>query len=491
MAISFNQIPATIRTPGVYVEFDNSKANKGLVLDATRALMFGQKLAAGTAAAGVPVRVTTADRAVGLFGRGSMLAAMAAAYRTANADTDLWVVPLDDNAAGVAATGAVTFGGPATAAGTLNLYLGGTRVQVAVANAATAATIATNVAAAVNAMADLTVTAAVDGTDTTKVNLTARHKGEAWNGFDIRVNYYQGEALPAGVTATVTAFAGGTGSPSLTGALAALGDVQYHHVVLPYVDGATLAAVVAEFTDRWSALRQIEGQVWAAASGTHAALTTLGNGQNSEVLSVLGLYKVPTPAFVAAAVYGAAVAFNLDIDPARPLQTLWLRGVLAPAEADRFTRAERNLLLYDGISTFTVTPDGRCLIERAVTAYQVNAFGLPDPSYLDVETPATLAVLRRTLRARLSQKYPRHKLADDGTNFAPGQAIVTPSIIRAELLALARQWEAMGWVENLTEFKAQMLVERDPNDPTRINAVIPPDLINQLRVFAGKIEFRV
>jgi phage tail sheath gpL-like len=173
------------------------------------------------------------------------------------------------------------------------------------------------------------------------------------------------------------------------------------------------------------------------------------------------------------------------------LQTLVLKGMLAPAEGLRFTRTERNLLLYDGISTFTVGPDGTCAIERAITTYQVNTAGLPDPSYLDVETLATLAVLRRTLRARIAQKYPRHKLANDGTNFGSGQAIVTPSIIRAEVIALARQWEQRGWVENLDQFKADLIVERNADDPNRVDAVIPPDIINQLRVLAAQIQFRL
>jgi phage tail sheath gpL-like len=489
--ISFNQISAFLRTPGFYVEFDNSMANKGLVLDMTRGLLLAQKLPTGTAPALTPIRTLSADQGSRDGGRGSMGDAMVRAFKAANDQGDLWVMYLDDNVAGTAAAGSVTVTGPATAAGTLNLYIGGVRVQVAVASGATANTVAADLAAAIAAHADLVVTAAVAGGTPTKVDITARHKGEAFNGLDIRTNYHQGEAAPAGLTLACVSLAAGTGNPDLTAALAALGDVQYHHLVLPYTDAANLAAVVGEFADRWSATRQIEGQVWTAHSGNHAALTTLGNGQNSEVGSVMGSTGSPTPAYLVAAIYGAVASFHLDIDPARPVQTLWLKGMLAPSEADRFTRSERNLLLFDGISTFTVTPDGRCLIERGVTTYQVNGYGLPDPSYLDVETPATLAVLRRTLRARLSQKFPRHKLADDGTNFGAGQAIVTPSIIRAELIALARQWEEMGWVERLDDFKAQLIVERNANDPTRVDAVLPPDLVNQLRVFAGLVQFRV
>ena len=67
-----------------------------------------------------------------------------------------------------------------------------------VAAAATAATIATNVAAAITATKNLPVTAAVDGTDTAKVNITAKWKGLTGNSIDLRYNYNAGEQLPPG-----------------------------------------------------------------------------------------------------------------------------------------------------------------------------------------------------------------------------------------------------------------------------------------------------
>lgn len=491
MTISFSQISLSSRLPGFEVEFDNSHAVKGLVLDATRVVMFAQKLATGTAPANTATRVLSADHGTTLGGRGSMLAAMARAFRAAAPGMDLWVVALDDNPAGVKATASVTITGPATTASTRALWIGGTRVQWAVALGATAAQVATNLAAAINANLDLAFTAAVDGGTPSKVTLTARHKGEAFNGVDVRLGYYQGDTPDDGLTIAVTGFTGGAGNPDLVAGMTALGDVQYHHAVMPYTDGANLAAVVSEFTDRWSAGQQIEGQVWCAHAGDHAALTTLGNSLNGFCLSIMPCYGSPTPAYVWAAVYGAVAASAIDIDPARPLQTLHLKGVLAPAEKDRFDKLERNLLLWDGIATFVVDQAGRCLIERAVTTYQVNDWGLPDPSYLDVETPATLSVLRRTWRARQAQKFPRHKLADDGTNFGAGQAIVTPSILKAENIALARDWEERGWVENVDAYKAALVVERNKDDQCRADHLLQPDLVNQYRKGAALIQFIV
>ncbi|HGF6338585.1 TPA: phage major capsid protein [Escherichia coli] len=79
----------------------------------------------------------------------------------------------------------------------------------------------------------------------------------------------------------------------------------------------------------------------------------------------------------------------------------------------------------------------------------------------------------------------------EGTRFGPGQAIVTPAVIKGELLATYRQLERAGIVENYELFKQYLVVERDASDPNRLNTLFPPDYVNQLRVFAVVNQFRL
>jgi phage tail sheath gpL-like len=483
--LSFNQIPINIRTPGQYIEFDNSRAVQGLPAIAHKILVIGQRFAAGAVAAGVPTRITAAAQAEEAWGRGSMISATFNALKAANSYTESWGIALDDLVAGTAATGTATLTGPATEAGTLSLYIAGKRVPVGVASAASADTIAAAIAAAVTADTTLPVTAAAVGA---VVTFTARHKGECGNSIDIRLNYYTGERLPKGVGCAIVAMSNGAGNPDIAAAITAMGAIHYHTIIMPYTDAANLAALEAELSTRFGPLVQQEGQAFAAVAGSHAAGSTLGNSRNSPHLTIMGGQGSPTAPWVIAAVVGAVDAY--EPDPARPRQTLPLTGVLAPAESARYTLAERNIHLYDGISTFIIDQGGNCLIERLITTYQTNAFGVEDISYLDVETMRTIAYLRYSVRARIALKYPRHKLANDGTAFAPGQAIVTPNIIRAELIALFQDWMAAGLTENIEQFKTDLIVERDA-DPNRVNAVIPPDCVNQFRVFAAQIQFRL
>ena len=486
MSIAFNQIPINIRTPGHYIEFDNSKAVSGLPVAEHKVLVIGQRLSTGGVTEGAPVRITSASQAEQAFGRGSMLSAMFNALKDANSWSETWAVALDDAAAGVAATGTIVFTGPATASGTLCLYIGGQRIRVAVASGNASTAIATAVSAAVNAATDLPVTATV--ADST-VTLTCRWKGETGNTLDIRFNYYFGEAFPSGVGAAITAMTGGSGNPEVSTAITAIGDEQYNTLIMPYTDASNLADLEEELSRRWGAMVQKEGHAFAAASGTHSEISTLGNARNSPHLTIMGCGGCPTPPHVAAAVLGAVDA--AESDPARPRQTLVLTGVLAPAEEDRYTQSERNLHLYDGISTFMVDQGGNVLIERLITTYQTNAYGVEDISYLDVTTMRTLAYLRYSVRVRIAQKYPRHKLADDGTRYGAGQAIVTPKTIRAELICLFGDWEEAGLAEGMEQFKADLIVERNTSDPNRLDAIIPPDVVNQFRVFAAAVQFRL
>ena len=63
--------------------------------------------------------------------------------------------------------------------------------------------------------------------------------------------------------------------------------------------------------------------------------------------------------------------------------------------------------------------------------------------------------------------------------------------LKAELVAAYSELMSVGIVENIEAFKAFLIVERDPNDPNRINVLLPPDLVNQLRIFAMLVEFRL
>jgi phage tail sheath gpL-like len=488
MAISFDNIPATIRVPGVYSEIDNSQAVSGPQLIPYRRLLIGQKLSAGTATANQLVRVTSIPEGKTLAGAGSQLAGMIEAALTQDAFTELWILPVADNGAGVQATGSIAITGSATASGTLNLLIAGREVEVAVTSGDSATAIGDAIEAAITADTDLPVTA-VNTTGT--VAITARHKGECGNEITLMVNFYDGEETPAGVGVAITDMASGATNPDLSTAIAAIGDEWFHIWAIGWTDTATLTDIETELADRFGPLRELEGHAFAAANDTLSNLGTLGNARNSPHLTIVESADNPMPAYEKAAETASIAAYYAQIDPARPIQNLPYRWCIAPKMANRFTMAERNILLYDGIATTKVDAGGTMQVERLITTYKENSAGASDTSYLDVETLLTLMFIRHDWRDYVKRKYPRHKLASDGTRYGPGQAIVTPSLMKAEYVSKAREWEEIGLVENIDAMKENLVSERNASDPNRLDMLLPPDLVNALRVVANKIAFRL
>lgn len=487
MTIAFNTIPINIRTPGNFIEYDNTRAVQGLSPVPNVVVMLGQRLAAGTVAAETPVLIASKTVGETFFGHGSMLAQMIEKFKAANAHTELWAIALDDVGAGVVATGTFPFVGTATEDGNVYLYIGGERITAAVSTGDTAAVVAAAIDAAITdhlLTSNMPVSPSVlVGT----VTVTALHKGLLGNDINLALNLNPGEALPAGITCTPVAMASGATDPDVADAIAVFSDVWYTTIVSPYNDDTNQDKIEAELLTRWGPMVMQDGLSFIAARGTSGALTTLGNARNSQFTNFMGAGLSPTPSWLWAAV--VAAIDTAEPDPARPRQTLALPGLVAPAAADQFDQPERNILLTDGISTFTIAQDGTVNIERLITTYQTNPTGIPDVSYLDVTTMRTLAALRYTVNVRMALKFPRHKLANDGTNFGPGQKIVTPLLIRTELLSLFLQWEADGLVEGFEQYKSELKVERSSSDANRANALMPPDLMNQFRVFAGQIQF--
>ncbi len=480
MAISFNQVPTRIRVPIVTTEFDNSAAIDAVSLG-YRGLLIGQ----AEKNTGSLKRLFSAAQAEELFGN-SQLAAMASAWYGANKLTELWAIGLPKAGGSVKAEGSIALTGTATEAGQLAFYIAGRRVTIAVASGATNSAVATALAAAINKDKSIPATAtASSGT----VTLTARWDGTSGNSIDLRQNYYSTDADVAGLTVALTAFSGGTGSLAYSDAVALFADVQYNVVVCESSVKSEITSVLTELQNRFGPTEQIDGIVYAAAKGTQGELTTLGESYNNQFITLLGAGKSPTPTWQWAAVYGAVAAQNLENDPARPLQSLRLPGVLPPTPGDQFSFTERNGLLYSGVATHRISPSEEVFLENTITTYRQNDQGADDSSYLNVEPISTLSAIRRDWNGYIQRKYPRHKLGDDSKRYGAGQAIMTPGLYKSELIARARHWEEIGWVENVDAFSANITVERNATNRDRLDAVFSPDLINQFRVAGNKIQF--
>lgn len=495
MTVPFQNIPSDIRTPLFYGEVNNSQANTALPVQ--RTLILGQRTGLGTGINDAVVLIASTQDGVTQAGANSQLAQMLDDYRLADPSGEVYLGLIHDDVSAVAATGSITFTAVATAAGTYTVYLAGKKYQIAVTTTMLVTDLAAALVAAINKDKRATVTATtVSGG---LVTLTADNKGPVGNDCPIGEYWYGsagGEVAPAGLATTVVAFASGATAPSLTAVLANCGDLSFDFIVCPYVDTTslnTLKQFLSDTTGRWSWQYQAYGHVFAATAGSLSNLVNnYGNAtRNNQHESVMGWNLAGSPAWRLAAAYGGACAASLRVNPALPLQTVQVPGMIPPKKADRFQLVDRNTLLHNGIATFTVDDDGTMRLENVVTTYQQNAFGQADNSYLEVETMFTIMATLRFLRSAITSKYARTNLASNGTPLPPAGGVVTPATIKAELIAGYRSLCLRGLCQNPEAFKAGLVVEIDAVNPNRVNVLYTPVLIAAVRIFALLFQFRL
>jgi phage tail sheath gpL-like len=499
--ISFNNIPNTTRTPNVYAEIDNSRALQGLVANPHKVLILGQKMDTGTAARDTVLAINKSGLADGYFGVGSVLARMCNQFKSANPNTEVYALPLSTAAGGVPASATINFsaaldGAMASGTGYYYLLVNGVKCTVEITSGMSGLAIAH---AAIDVMSALTQQTGCNVSHTLgTLAISCCESGSHGNYIPIMHNYYTGESFPKTFSravnpsvVTIVSMADGTGDPSLAGAWAIIDGVQYHHIVNPYDLVANVASLESELADRFKPLVDAQGIGYMCYRNTTANLTTLGNARNSPHVCAMGIYNAPQHPAEWAAVIAAVCSQYLNNDPARPIQFLPLKNILPPLESDRFSRSERDVLLYDGISTSITDSGGVVQIERMITTYQKNALGIADPSYLNIETLATLMEIRYQYRARMASRFiiPRFKLADDSFPVQPGSYVVTPKTVKQEIVALFSQLQDRGLIENLKDFVTNLVIERDSSDRDRVNVLLAPDLVNQFRLLAGLIQF--
>lgn len=493
--ITFQKIPSNLLIHGTFAEIDPQGGNSN---QPYRSLIIGQKLASGLAPANIPLISAGPADAVIQGGRGSHLALATADYVAGDSFGELWYLPLADDPAAVAATLPFTIGGSPTTASVIPLYVDAVLVPVDAAAGDTPTIVAASIVAAINADLDLPVTAAaVAGL----VTLTARNKGLIGNDIDVRLAYLGtqgGEVLPAGLTftgilaGTGTQLTGGLQNPTaLASALANLADLSFDFVFFPYTDTASLNAwqtFMDDDTGRWSWEKMVYGGAFAAMRATYGTATSFGMARNDPAIDITPVYDSPQSPRTWAARIMADCAVSLRANPAVPLQELVHDTLMPPPVPNRFTAEERNTLLQDGLSTFTVNSAGQVISDRHVTTYQTNAAGEPDTSFQDVETRYTLAYVCRDLVAYLSGLYSRKIFVANNTRLSGtvNNAVVMPSMIKASVISRYTFLEGQGLVQNSAAFAAAVQVQK-VGSMARI--YWPGDLANQLRQIGIAIAF--
>jgi len=419
-------------------------------------------------AAATPTRIFSEAEAAEQFGYGSMVHIMAKAALKANKYLQLSICALADSGSTKAA-GDITITGTATTAGSLKLYIGNVLCEADIVVGDTAHEVALTLQAKMETFNYLPVVFDVDAL-TGKLDFVAKNAGTIGNDIGIETILSSD-----GLAVAETAMTSGATNPDVDTALTPVQPEDYNILITPYAIQADLVKVRDHLDLVSGPMEQRPCTSVFGMSGTLAAATTLGNGVNHARIVGAFLRSTRSMPYEIAAAFASVMAF--EEDPAMPLNTLELKGLHAPTIANRFTRTEQETLLNNGVSPVMVGPGEKVQIVRAISTYVKDAQGIDDISLLDITSIRTLDYVRLVCVERISLRFPRSKLSTR-----------TANMVRSELYDVLKKLEALEIVENVDDNADELIVEADLQDPNRLNAKVPSDVVNGLHVFAGRID---
>lgn len=490
MAVLFNFIPGSgLIAPGTFFEVNSG----GQYESKSRALILGHKSAAGSLADNELTLCSTIEEAAALAGPGSTLyEAFRVARRNAPVQ-EFWIahVPVT----GVAAQKTITIGVMPAGGGDGTVEIAGRRVSIAVGAGEAAATTATNLAAAINAFVDpltmayLPFTAAAA---TNVVTLTGRHAGTLLNEVELFAD--------AGIVGNIFAPAGrltfadsvpGTGSASVSAALAALGDEPFDWIISPFGDTANLDAaqtVLSDLAGRWAWNVQLYGHYFAPNTGNTGAQVTYGLTRNDRHATAVPREACPTPSWEWIAGYVARQLAWLSDDTngnaGRNQSDLVIEGLRPPRNRALWPNyTVRNTLLGSGMSTWKVNASGQVVVDKCITMQRMNAAGQPDTVFRDIQAIAITMHALRYFRAGLSYRHAHKAYAAANPGNLP--SISTNDDIAADCIALHRDLVDRGLLENTEEFARSLSVETDKSNPARCNIGMDLDRVSPLDILAA------
>jgi phage tail sheath gpL-like len=197
----------------------------------------------------------------------------------------------------------------------------------------------------------------------------------------------------------------------------------------------------------------------------------------------------PSPPWDWVADWMGAVAVSVRAQASRPVWTLGMQTVLAPAQGNWWNYASTQALLAAGIAAPAFSPYAPPTIARSVTTYKTNAYGVSDQSYQDDTTMFTLMEITRRLKAGVTQKFARCILVPNGTTAGPASNAVTPNDALAEIITLYNGMENDGLVTSAAVMIAGTVVQINAQNPKRLDILWDPQLANGLAMVAVNNQF--
>jgi phage tail sheath gpL-like len=492
-------------------------ADQKVGLEENRALIFGQRTSAATAAAGLVIDVPRTSAEIdALFGPTSSAAFFARQFRKINQYTPLDVLLFADNGSGVAATGVVAFTGTATANGTYTVSVASESNHtyvVTVAIGDTAAVVAGNLLALMNLDTVKPFTAAVT---TSTLTCTAVSKGTHANGWPLICT-----GSVAGLTVALTAWASGATDPSLTGAFDPLDNIRYQHILWPSTWSRT--ALKAWIDARKNVDNDVkDGRVFmydtSDFTGVKAATLALNSSEivvlSNEATSTAtwkGPHLPEAPDLIACNFMAArARRFETDISisdivatnepndqfggmdkAALPYFNTPLLGFSQPLKGTGYSQAEQLELEDHGVTIVGANRSNTGIVMGSVvTTWLDDVAGNPDNTWKYLEWRDTHGVIREYLVLNCRKRFSQYRLTTGDT--IANYAMANEAMIKAYILELCNDLSNQALVVRGQQARQyiqdNMRVSLDLGARKASIALVVP-MVSQLGTILGTVKY--
>jgi phage tail sheath gpL-like len=325
---------------------------------------------------------------------------------------------------------------------------------------------------------------------TSTVTWTAGNNGTLGNQIDVRLNANVGEQTPPGLTVTINAMTGGATDPaaSIATALSSLVSTWYTDVAFPWTDATNIGVFGNWAASRYAAMSKLDVQGYVSISATYG--TCLAFEPNNKYISHLDIQNPLMPSWKTAAAFAGACCYQTAQAPALQLKTVPLTGIQAPAQGDQFTPLQREAILQNGGSTYYADSNGNMYLERVTTSYRMDPGSIPNAAWFDLQATKVPTRVRYDWDAYIGMLYPRNELAIDGSIAAEyADNVVTPSMLEGSWAGRSAVYEKNGWIQNSAVTAKNSSFSIDPNDGNRVNARQQIQVMGNLIVLAGSLEF--
>ncbi len=486
--------------PGAYLEINFAQGEAAGSGSDSEVLLMGNKLSGGTATLDTAVygpdsvvQMQTESDVISLFGAGSELHRMWRRFVKVNKSTTLRAIAVTESS-GSKATGTITIATTATGNGNVRVWVHDEFVDASVTTGDTASNIGDAIAAAVNSQVHWGVTA---GNSSGTVTLTAKQKG-------LRGNFIRYMAIiTAGIATTAspgvdTAMSSGSSSDSNTTALSTIGGTKYYYIVSAAEDTTQLGAVVSQVGTLAAPIVGIRQRVVAGAVGSVSASNAVAVARNSARCDIQWSEGSPwTPAELAANLAAVVTLFETKPSPrvnyasfGQDAKTapFWLAP--APRDASKIpSRASIKSALNNGLSPIGVLANGSTYLVDVITTRSLNG-ATNDYRVRDHHKVTICDFFGDDLLVKTVLQHSGKAIANDPVKGqrAPGPTVLTPTIMRGTIIGLIDVYDTNDLLQNASDIKAGLVVQRATSPTTRMTARIPLQPIDACKQFAFSLD---